>query len=76
MLDDGRRQIGAFYLSGDIFGVEASEPASSSAEAICDAQILVVKRSAVMARAEHDWPSSLDADHARAAAGAGTFAGG
>jgi CRP/FNR family transcriptional regulator, nitrogen fixation regulation protein len=28
MLDDGRRQIGAFYLPGDIFGVEVS-PSSS-----------------------------------------------
>jgi len=54
MLDDGRRQIGAFYLPGDIFGVEAGELHLSSAEAVCDAQILVVKRSAVMARAEHE----------------------
>ena len=54
MLDDGRRQIGAFYLPGDIFGVEAGEMHLSSAEAVCDAQILVVKRSAVMARAEHE----------------------
>jgi CRP-like cAMP-binding protein len=54
MLDDGRRQIGAFYLPGDIFGVEAGEVHLSSAEAISDAQVLVVKRSAVMARAEHE----------------------
>ena len=54
MLDDGRRQIGAFYLPGDIFGVEAGEAHLSSAESICDAQILVVRRSAVMARAEHE----------------------
>ena len=54
MLDDGRRQIGAFYLPGDIFGVEAGELHLSSAEAVCDAQILVVKRSAVMTRAEQE----------------------
>jgi len=54
MLDDGRRQIGAFYLPGDIFGVEAGDAHLSSAEAICDAQVLVVRRSAVMARAEHE----------------------
>lgn len=54
MLDDGRRQIGAFYLPGDVFGVEAGEVHLSSAEAICDAQVLVIKRSAVMARAEHE----------------------
>lgn len=54
MLDDGRRQISAFYLPGDIFGVEAGDIHLSSAEAICDAQILVAKRSAVMARAENE----------------------
>ena len=37
MLDDGRRQICAFYLPGDIFGVEAGDVHHSSAEAICDA---------------------------------------
>jgi CRP/FNR family nitrogen fixation transcriptional regulator len=54
MLDDGRRQISAFYLPGDIFGVEAGDVHVSSAEAVCDAQILVARRSAVMARAEHE----------------------
>ncbi len=54
MLDDGRRQISAFYLPGDIFGVEAGDMHLCSAEAICDSQILVAKRSAVMARAEHE----------------------
>lgn len=54
MLDDGRRQISAFYLPGDIFGVEADDVHLSSAEAVNDAQVLVVKRSSVLARAEHD----------------------
>jgi CRP/FNR family transcriptional regulator, nitrogen fixation regulation protein len=54
MLDDGRRQIGGFYLPGDVFGFEAGDVHLSSAEAICDAQVLVIKRSAVMARAEHE----------------------
>jgi len=54
VLDDGRRQISAFYLPGDIFGVEAGDTHMSSAEAVCDAQVLVAKRSAVMARAEHE----------------------
>jgi CRP/FNR family nitrogen fixation transcriptional regulator len=54
MLDDGRRQITAFYLPGDIFGVEAGDVHLSSAEAIADAHILVVKRSAVLKRAEHE----------------------
>ena len=42
MLDDGRRQISAFYLPGDIFGVEAGDVHLSSAEAISDAQILEI----------------------------------
>jgi CRP/FNR family nitrogen fixation transcriptional regulator len=54
MLGDGRRQIGAFYLPGDVFGVEAGDVHLWSAEAIADAQVLVAKRSAVMARAEHE----------------------
>jgi len=54
MLDDGRRQIGAFHLPGDLFGLESGDVHLWSAEAINDAQVLVVKRSAVMARAEHE----------------------
>jgi CRP/FNR family nitrogen fixation transcriptional regulator len=51
ILEDGRRQIGAFYLPGDIFGLEADETHISSAEAICETRLLAVKRSALMARA-------------------------
>ncbi|TAI66919.1 transcriptional regulator [Bradyrhizobium sp. Leo170] len=54
MLEDGRRQIGGFYLPGDIFGFEAGETHSSSAEAVNGAQVLIVKRSAVMLRAERE----------------------
>jgi len=54
MLDDGRRQIGAFYLPGDVFGIEAGDVHLSTAEAVNEAQILVVKRSSVVARAEHE----------------------
>lgn len=53
-LDDGRRQISAFYMPRDIFGVEAGDVHLSSAEAIIDSQVLVVKRSAVWARAERE----------------------
>ncbi len=52
MLDDGRRQIVAFYLPGDVFGVEAGDVHLASAEAISDSRVLVVKRASVMARAE------------------------
>ncbi|WP_456636879.1 helix-turn-helix domain-containing protein [Bradyrhizobium sp. USDA 10063] len=54
MLEDGRRQIGGFYLPGDVFGFEAGETHSSSAEAVNGAQVLIVKRSAVMLRAERE----------------------
>jgi CRP/FNR family nitrogen fixation transcriptional regulator len=54
MLDDGRRQVIAFYLPGDIFGVEAGEIHLSSAEAVSESQVLVVKRSNLMARADHE----------------------
>jgi CRP/FNR family transcriptional regulator, nitrogen fixation regulation protein len=51
---DGRRQIGGFYLPGDIFGLEAGEVHAFSAEAISEATVLVVKRKPLMALAERD----------------------
>src|SRR5262245_46928146 len=36
VLADGRRQIGSFYLAGDIFGLEAGDEHTFSAEAITD----------------------------------------
>ena len=54
MLDDGRRQVVAFYLPGDIFGVEAGNVHLFSAEAISESQVLLAKRSAVLARAERE----------------------
>ena len=52
VLSDGRRQIGAFYLAGDVFGLEAGEEHMFSAEAMADATVLVVKRSSVIAEAQ------------------------
>ena len=53
-------QIGAFYLPGDMFGLEPGEDQhASSAEAIGDVTVLVFKRSAVFAL------SARDADIAR-----------
>jgi len=54
ILTDGRRQIGAFYMPGDIFGLEAGDEHRCSAEAICNSSILVIKRSAVVALAQRD----------------------
>ena len=45
VLVDGRRQIGAFYLPGDIFGLETGDEHTFSAEAITDCKITVIKRS-------------------------------
>jgi CRP/FNR family transcriptional regulator, nitrogen fixation regulation protein len=51
---DGRRQIGGFYLPGDIFGLETGDVHVFSAEAIGEATVLVVKRKPLMALAERD----------------------
>ena len=54
VLADGRRQIGAFYLPGDIFGLETGDEHAFSAEAISDSKVLVIKRSALVSLAERD----------------------
>ena len=54
VLSDGRRQIGEFYLPGDIFGLEFAETHALSAEAVTDAKVLVIKRSALNALAARD----------------------
>jgi len=54
ILSDGRRQIGGFYMAGDIFGIEFDDEHSSAAEAISDVKVLVVKRSALDALAGRD----------------------
>src|SRR5215471_4614997 len=54
ILCDGRRQIGGFYLPGDIFGLEVGDTHQFSAEAINDATVMVVRRSAVVSLAERD----------------------
>jgi CRP-like cAMP-binding protein len=54
ILNDGRRQIGGFYLPGDIFGLEVGADHHFSAEAISDARVLVIKRSALVGLANRD----------------------
>ena len=51
---DGRRHIGAFYLPGDIFGLEAEAQHLFSAEAIVDTEILAIKRNVLIALAARD----------------------
>jgi CRP/FNR family transcriptional regulator, nitrogen fixation regulation protein len=54
VLTDGRRRIEAFYLPGDVFGLEMDDEHHFSAEAIADSTILVVKRSALVSLANAD----------------------
>ena len=54
VLNDGRRQVGAFYLPGDVFGIEAGEEHLFSAEAIVPSTVTVLKRSIVSSRAAGD----------------------
>jgi CRP/FNR family nitrogen fixation transcriptional regulator len=54
IFDDGRRQIGAFYFPGDVFGLEVGKAHEFSAEAIDNSVILLVKRGALVALAERD----------------------
>jgi CRP/FNR family transcriptional regulator, nitrogen fixation regulation protein len=45
VLIDGRRQIGDFYLPGDLFGLEIGGCRTFSAEAVIGAEVTVFKRS-------------------------------
>ena len=54
VLNDGRRQICAFHLPGDVFGLEAGEEHSFSAEAVSQSTVLVIKRSTVTTLAAGD----------------------
>jgi CRP/FNR family nitrogen fixation transcriptional regulator len=54
ILVDGRRQIGAFHLAGDVFGLESGDEHTFSAEAITDCKVAVVKRSALTGLATRD----------------------
>ena len=44
LLSDGRRQIGAFHLAGDVFGLELGTTHRLAAEAIIDTTVRLVKR--------------------------------
>ena len=54
ILNDGRRQIGEFYMPGDMFGLEVGSDHAFSAEAISDVKVIIIKRSAVEALAARD----------------------
>ncbi|MGO8924108.1 MAG: helix-turn-helix domain-containing protein [Xanthobacteraceae bacterium] len=53
VLSDGRRQIGGFYLPGDIFGLECAEH-TLAAETITNAKVLVIRKSVLTALASRN----------------------
>lgn len=54
LLSDGRRQIDAFHLPGDIFGLEAGAEHRFSAEAIGDITVIAYRRSRLAALIQDD----------------------
>jgi len=54
LLSDGRRQIGAFHLVGDIFGLENGSEHRFTAEAIVDTTVRLVRRHSLELVAEGD----------------------
>lgn len=54
LLSDGRRQIGAFHLPSDIFGLENGDLHRFTAEAIVDTTVRLVKRESLEREAKND----------------------
>ena len=54
LLSDGRRQIGAFHLAGDIFGLEIGTDHRFTAEAIIDTTVRLMKRCSLERVADND----------------------
>ena len=54
LLSDGRRQIGAFHLTGDIFGLEIGSAHRFTAEAIVDTTVQLMKRRSLDLVARND----------------------
>jgi CRP/FNR family nitrogen fixation transcriptional regulator len=54
LLSDGRRQIGAFHLVGDVFGLENGDVHRFTAEAIVDTTVRLVKRACLEHVAQED----------------------
>src|ERR1700748_3270912 len=54
LLSDGRRQIGAFHLAGDIFGLENGGVHRFTAEAIVDTTVRLIRRQSLAHVAEQD----------------------
>ncbi len=59
LLSDGRRQIDAFHLPGDIFGLEAGTEHRFNAEAVTEARLDVHRREPAR------WPATTAYSHGR-----------
>src|SRR6201984_1657894 len=60
LLSDGRRQIGAFHLVGDVFGLESGSTHRFTTEAIVDTTVRLIKRRSLEHVAEADVRVALD----------------
>src|SRR5262249_18295893 len=54
MAADGRRQIVAFYVPGDLFGFEAGDTRTLSADAVTEAKVRMIKSAAIVELAAQD----------------------
>jgi CRP/FNR family nitrogen fixation transcriptional regulator len=54
LMSDGRRQIGAFHLPGDVFGLESGDTHRLATEAIIDTTVRLVKRRSLEMAADTD----------------------
>jgi CRP/FNR family nitrogen fixation transcriptional regulator len=54
LLSDGRRQIGAFHVPGDIFGLENGDVHRFTTEAVVDTTVRLIRRESLDAVAEND----------------------
>ncbi|MGC1303877.1 MAG: helix-turn-helix domain-containing protein [Caulobacteraceae bacterium] len=54
LLADGRRQLNAFYLAGDVFGLERGDVHRCAAEAVTEANVALIRRSTLERQAERN----------------------
>jgi CRP/FNR family nitrogen fixation transcriptional regulator len=54
VLNDGRRQVAAFYLPGEVFGLELGDAHASSAEAIANSKVLFLRRGTLLTAARNN----------------------
>ena len=54
MTPDGRRQVVAFYVPGDLFGFELAGEHSFSVEAVSNSKVRMIKRTLISVAAAHD----------------------